>query len=147
MNEPVVPSAVFDTNVLARILLAPQGYSARLLKALATGRCLLVSSEAILAELRDVLGRPHVQRHRPSTPREIRSAVQSFRQTALVVAGHYEVFVVRTDPKDNPILACALEAGANYLVTDDRKDLLPLKHWRGIQIVSVPGFLRLLAVR
>ena len=56
---------------------------------------------------------------------------------------------VSTDPKDNPVLACAIEGLADYVVTDDRRDLLPLKVVRlaghaAIQIVSAAGFLRIL---
>lgn len=53
---------------------------------------------------------------------------------------------VADDPKDNPVLACALEGHADFVVTDDRKHLLPLKHYHGIQIVSMPLFLRTLGV-
>jgi hypothetical protein len=46
-------------------------------------------------------------------------------------------------------LACAIEGLADYVVTDDRRDLLPLKVVRlaghaAIQIVSAAGFLRIL---
>jgi len=68
---------------------------------------------------------------------------------AVVVPGRYRVDLVSTDPKDNPVLACAIEGVADYVVTDDRRDLLPLKvvHLAGyapIQIVSAAEFLRLL---
>jgi hypothetical protein len=34
---------------------------------------------------------------------------------------------VPTDPDDNMVVACALKGGADYLVTDDRRDGLPIK--------------------
>jgi uncharacterized protein len=46
------------------------------------------------------------------------------------------------DPRDNHVLACAIEGDADFLVTDDRRHLLPLKHYQRVQIVSVPDFLR-----
>ncbi len=54
-----------------------------------------------------------------------------------------------TDPKDNKVVACALEGDADFLVTGDRRDLLPLEvvHVQGrkpVRVVSVPTFLRLL---
>ena len=45
------------------------------------------------------------------------------------------------DPKDDPFLACALAAGADYLVTSDR-DLLVLEKPFGISIVTPAEFLR-----
>ena len=136
------PKAVVDANVLVRFVLTPRGFSARLRRAIERRRFALVTSEAILAEVTDVLGRPRVQRHRPYPPELVRRAVASLRRLAIVVPGRYTVFAVADDPKDNPVLACALEADADFVVTDDRKHLLPLKHYHRIQIVSVPDFLR-----
>ena len=44
------------------------------------------------------------------------------------------------DPKDDPILALSLAAGAEILVSSDR-DLLVLHPWRGIRIVTPADFL------
>lgn len=138
------PRAVLDANILTRVLLTPRGFSARLLDMLEAGQFILLTSEFILAEVADLLARPHVQRYGPYPPREIREAVEALRAIATVVPGRYEVFAVADDPDDNPILACALEGNANFVVTDDRKHLLPLKHYHGIQIVSAPLFVRVL---
>ncbi len=136
--------AVLDSNILARFLLTPRGFSGRPLGILETGGFTLVTCEAILTEVSDVLARPHVQRYGPYPPHEIVEAVDALRGVAEVVPGRYEVFTVADDPKDNPVLACALEGDADFVVTDDRKHLLPLTHYHGIQIVSMPLFLRTL---
>ena len=87
---------------------------------------------------------------RPLSSAEIEDNIASVRAiAAVVVPGRYRVDLVSTDPKDNPVLACAIEGMAGYVVTDDRRDLLPLKVVRlagqsPIQIVSAAGFLRLL---
>ena len=76
--------------------------------------------------------------------------IARLRRVALVVPGHYEdLDKVPSDLKDNIVVGCALEAGADYIVTDDRRDLLPLKviwcaGYRPVQIVSPLAFLRLL---
>jgi len=41
---------------------------------------------------------------------------------------------------DNEILACALATEADYLVTGDKKHLLPLKSFRRISIISPNEF-------
>lgn len=55
----------------------------------------------------------------------------------------YAVSKVRKDPEDNKFIACALEGEADYIVSGD-DHLLGLKHYRGIQIVDAPGFLKVL---
>ena len=45
---------------------------------------------------------------------------------------------------DNKVLGCAVEAKADYLVTGDRRHLLPLEEHRGVQIVNAPQFLSIL---
>ncbi|MYA04561.1 MAG: hypothetical protein F4Y37_08125 [Caldilineaceae bacterium SB0664_bin_22] len=53
--------------------------------------------------------------------------------------------VIKPDHADNRILECGLEASADYLVTGDRRHLLPLKKYRGTRIVNTPQFLSALA--
>ena len=50
--------------------------------------------------------------------------------------------VVKEDPADNRILECARAAGSDFIVTGD-KDLLRIRQYAGIQIVSVSDFLDL----
>ncbi len=42
------------------------------------------------------------------------------------------------------ILECVMEASAGYLITGDRKHLLPLGEHRGVKILSAPRFLSVL---
>lgn len=52
--------------------------------------------------------------------------------------------VVLNDPRDDPILAAAVAAKADYLVTGDRAHLLPIGEYAGIRIVSPSAFLQIL---
>ena len=45
------------------------------------------------------------------------------------------------DPKDNIVLAAALEASADYIVTLDGKHLIPIKYFHGTYIVYPNSFL------
>lgn len=49
--------------------------------------------------------------------------------------------VIEGNEADNRILACAVEASADYLVTGDRRHLLPLGRIEGVRIVNAPVFL------
>ncbi len=134
--------AVVDANVLVRALLSRAGPSARLLRAAAQGSFQLVLSPFLLRELRLGLLQPRVRRRYGLAVEDIAAFVADVGVIADIVPGHLEVHYASRDPKDNPVLACALEGGADVLVTDDRRDLLPLKYFHGVQIVSVPDFLR-----
>jgi putative PIN family toxin of toxin-antitoxin system len=145
--------AVLDTQLLIRAFHTARGATGGLVRALQDDRFHLISSEPLLEELRRTFCRPEVQRIaplRPLLPHEIEDNIASVRAiAAVVVPGRYQVDLVSTDPKDNPVLACAIEGLADYVVTDDRRDLLPLKVVRlaghaAIQIVSAAGFLRIL---
>jgi uncharacterized protein len=54
-----------------------------------------------------------------------------------------KIRVIERDPKDDPILACALKVKADYIVSKD-DHLKDLKEYRGIRIVSSQEFLELL---
>jgi putative PIN family toxin of toxin-antitoxin system len=110
----------------------------------------LVTSEILLGELVDVLRLPRLQKLGPFSEQEIERAVGAIRRVSLVVPGDYQdLEKVPTDLKDNIVVCCALESEAEYIVTDDRRDLLPLKvircaGYHPVQIVRPLDFLRLL---
>jgi predicted nucleic acid-binding protein len=52
--------------------------------------------------------------------------------------------VIITDPDDNMVLECAVVGHANYIVTGDKKHLLPLQNYQGIEIVNAANFLSLM---
>lgn len=53
-------------------------------------------------------------------------------------------FLDDIDPDDKMFLAVAYESDVDYLVSLDKKHLLPLKHYHGTQVVDPSTFLRLL---
>jgi len=142
--------AVLDTNLVVRILISPFGVTSRLLAALTEQAFQFVTSETLLEELVDVLEYPRLRKYAPFSDQDLRRIVAVLRHVALVVPGDYqELDKVPTDFKDNIVICCALESEAEYIVTDDRRDLLPLKvircaGYRPVQIVSPLAFLRLL---
>ncbi len=141
------PRAVLDANLIVRGLLTPYGGAGRLLVSLAQGLFVFVTSESILYEVATILSEPRVQRYGPFPPQEIRQRVDLLRRIGVLVAGKLDVSLVPTDAKDNPVAACALEGGAEYIVTDDRRDLLPLKvirvaGYKPVQIVAPRAFLK-----
>jgi putative PIN family toxin of toxin-antitoxin system len=48
--------------------------------------------------------------------------------------------VIEKDPDDDIILECAVVSRANYIVTGDKKHLLPLQNYQNIQIITAIKF-------
>lgn len=61
-----------------------------------------------------------------------------------IVVPQQNISIIKRTPADNRVLECALEAGAKFIVTGDRKDLLSLGSFRGTLIISVAEFLSVL---
>jgi predicted nucleic acid-binding protein len=51
--------------------------------------------------------------------------------------------VIKENDDDNRILECAIEGRVQYLISGDRKHLLPLKEYQGAKILSPAEFLKL----
>ena len=65
---------------------------------------------------------------------------------ARLLPGDYDgVKAIQADESDNVFLAAALEAGADYLVTQD-PHLLRLKYFHGTHIISLAQFAHLLTI-
>ena len=62
-----------------------------------------------------------------------------------VVSISGQLKVVAGDPDDDKVLECAVVAGATHVVTGDRRHLLPMRSYAGIQIVTPAEFLAAMA--
>jgi uncharacterized protein len=70
---------------------------------------------------------------------------RAMAQIRRVAGGIHEpaesVGVIEDDPTDNRILECAVAAGAQLIVTGDKRHLLPLGSFRGVSIVTLEDFI------
>jgi predicted nucleic acid-binding protein len=79
-----------------------------------------------MAEVRDVLARPRVQRQFPALTGDLVDRfVAALERQALVIPEVTRVFAYERDPKDEPYINLAIAAGAGYLVSRDT-DILDL---------------------
>ena len=125
---------VLDTNVVASALLWG-GTPERLIELAGEGTLDLATSEALLAELAGILGRPkfaHKLRQKNLSAVEIVARYRELTET--VEAAPIEEARLR-DPDDAAILACALAARAEAIVSGDA-DLHALGNYQGIPILS-----------
>jgi putative PIN family toxin of toxin-antitoxin system len=71
----------------------------------------------------------------------IQGDIRFIARSAIAVNPKSVPLVIQRDPKDNHIIACALEGKADFIVSGD-KDLLSLKEYQGIVIERPIDFLR-----
>ena len=126
--------AVFDTNVLIAALIT-EGICSKLLHRARTGEFTLVSCPFIMKELRRILSKKFrlANGEMALTMEPVTEAVDQIIEHTLKFKG------VCRDADDDNILACALAAKAEYLVTGDA-DLLVLKRYQGIRIITPRDF-------
>jgi putative PIN family toxin of toxin-antitoxin system len=140
-----MPKAVLDTTVFVRAFLrnVPGGVSHDLLRFAYQGTFGVFSCDGILQETARVLLRDSSKRKRyVYSDAEVVTYCQDMALLATIVGDLPFVKVVR-DPNDDMIVACALAASADYIVTRD-KDLLSLGTYQEIGIVTPEAFLHVL---
>ena len=134
--------AVADTNVVVSGLFG-HGVPRRILDLAHAGSVDLYTSAVLLAELEDVLGRPLFAQHLESLGLTPSSLVLNYSALATLVSPATISAVITDDPDDDAVLACALAARADAIVSGD-KHLLSLGRFQGIPVVSALGLLNML---
>jgi putative PIN family toxin of toxin-antitoxin system len=127
---------VFDTNVLVSALVFPGGRGEQALQRILEERDELVLSKAILDELLGVLARKFAR-----DAEELARAALLLGELATLVKPGRRLKVLRDDP-DNRVLECAAAGAAALIVTGDR-ELLDLKEYGGVWIVSLRDYVEL----
>lgn len=130
---------VADTNILIAGLLW-RGLSHRLIRLAEAKAITLCATEETIEELRGVLGRPKFHAKLQERHTTVSTVVLALISLVTLVPVMANVHVVEADPDDNIFIACALAAGANYIVSGD-DHLLQLEEHQGIPIVTVREFL------
>ncbi len=137
-NSAKKQRVVLDTNVFISAAIAPGGSPDQILKmALLHQEYTMVVSPALLQEL--VLVSKRHNFHPNAMSRQ--ELLQRVRNKAEMVIPQEQLHIIQDDPSDNRVLEAALAGKANYIVTGDKKHLLPLKEFRGIKIISPRDFL------
>ena len=131
---------VLDTNVIISGLNF-SGNELLVLELARRGRFEFYLSNFILQETAGVLTRKFGWSEERST-----QVLQILRGAAVVVEPQRILSVIESHQADNQVLACALEASADYLITGDRRHLLPLETHGKVRIINAPQFLSLLDV-
>jgi|SRR6185312_682135 len=126
---------VIDTNALVSYLLLPRSSVGKAIqKALEHD---LLFSEATMNELADVLARPKFDAYISMEDRQ--QFLRLLLRIVVVVPVVSRVLVCR-DPHDDKVLEVAINGNADLIITGD-KDLLSLREFKGIAIMSPASYL------
>ena len=126
---------VLDTNVIISALNFP-GNERLVLELALRGRFQFCLSRFILGEVAGVL----IHKFDWDEERTAR-AIETLETAATVIEPPPLEEVIEGGHADNRVLECAVAASADYLVTGDRRHLLPLQEHLGTRIVNSPRFL------
>lgn len=131
---------VLDTNVVVSALVWG-GVPYKLIEAAAAGDIELVTSPALLAELRDALGRKHLASRLTQQRSTVELAITLYAELAVSFSPLATPRVVPVDADDDHVVAAAVAGGAEVVVSGDRH-LLSLGSHQGISIVNAAEAVR-----
>jgi len=126
---------VIDTNVLISAIFWT-GKPKQLLNKVRCRKVIYLTSEDLLDELRDIL----VRKDKPFklSEGEAERVVTGIRELGEIVQTHSQVTFFQ-DERDNHVIECAIDGGAEYIVSGDLH-LLELKSFKGVKIITVSDF-------
>ena len=136
--------AVLDANVYVSALVRPEGPPGQIVQRFLRDAAFeSVLSQAIVDEVLRAFTYPKVRKY---VRRRVDPALwfEDIVVLAHLVAGGHEPARVSQDPDDDKYIAAALDGRAAFLVSGD-PDLLTIKVYEGVRIVSPRAFLDLLA--
>lgn len=134
---------VLDTNVIISGLLW-RGAPRQVITAARDAQIELFSSVELLDELEEVLQRPKLAARLAQIGKTPAELVDEYLALAVIIAAAPLADPVSADPDDDAVLACALAARAEAIVSGD-DDLLTLQVFQTIPILTASAFLARLA--
>jgi uncharacterized protein len=134
---------VLDTNVLVSAHLTRNSNAEKILSLAASGIIEIYLSPLILRELEATLLSPKLMKIHKDTPKQVRNSIDLLEEFVIISPGTIEVDAVKADPDDNKIIACAVEARAQFIISGDHH-LIDLGTYENIRIVNPDLFLKLI---
>ena len=125
-----------DTNVLISAALF-DGKPEEILRLIEEDKLILVISPAILVETTRVLV-DKFQRDKE----EVTRFIKLLYDLGEITRPKRKIRQIKKD-SDNRILECAIEGKADYIVTGDKKHLLPLANFKNIPLITPREFLKI----
>lgn len=127
--------AVFDTNVLFSAI-GWRGAPYQCVELARSGQVRGLTCREILDELADILARKL-----RFSDEQIADSLTDLLPALGVVEITGNLRAVAADPADDKVIECAVAGQATHIVTGDRRHLLPMITYAGIQIVRPAEFM------
>ncbi len=132
---------VVDINTVVSGITRAAGNPYQGLELWRQGAIELLSATATVTELERVLTYPRVRKLHQISDEQIKRFVALYRTQTTHVVVNFTLRAVESDSDDNMIIDLAVAGNARDIVTGDKKHLLPLGRYQGIEIVSPATFL------
>lgn len=117
---------IFDCNVFLQAAINEESLARNCYRLVEEGTVELFVSEDVLAEIKDVIDRPHIkERFASLTDERIENFIESIKTLAVIVRKIPKVFSLPRDIDDEIYINLAVESEADYIITRDR-DLIDL---------------------
>jgi hypothetical protein len=133
---------LLDTNQLVSSLLSARGLQRGLIDAWRNRDFVLVLAPGQVEEVGEVLSRPKIARRYAIPAADREAFLDLLRNEGIPLPSAARPRVCR-DPDDDILRGCAAAGRADYLVTGD-EDLLSVRTFQGVAVVSARIFLSLL---
>ncbi|MEI6729625.1 MAG: putative toxin-antitoxin system toxin component, PIN family [Pseudomonadota bacterium] len=131
--------AVIDTNIFISYLLLPNSRPAKIITLWQRGKFDVLTAKPQIDELMTVTRYPKIKERISSVLAG--RLINELRDLSIMV-DYLPKVGVSPDPYDNYLLSIAIGGGADYFVSGDKTDLLALKKYDGVSIISVTNFLK-----
>lgn len=136
LNISTATKVCLDANIFVSALLFG-GKPDEILDFAALKQIKIIASPVIFMELRHVLTDKFGW-----SDNDTKQALKSLMAIVTLIEPKHKLNKIKYGP-DNRILECALEGKVDYIVTGDKKHLLPLGEFEGIKIVTATEFLKI----
>jgi len=133
MNTSTGIRVCLDTNVFISAFIF-SGNPAKIFDLAVDKKIIVVTSPAITAEVGRVLAEKFEWNEY-----DIKKQLKVISEVCELVTPQKRVRFIKYQP-DNKILECVLEGRTDYIVTGDKKHLLPLKNFKNIPIITPENF-------
>jgi putative PIN family toxin of toxin-antitoxin system len=128
---------VLDTNLIISAFILPNSIAAQALE-IGLEYFDPVCSKEVLYELLDVIKRDKFAKY--ATKQELTERLNLYTQAVIFMDVVMEVTDCK-DPKDNKFLSLALTSGAKLIVSGDKKDLICMNPYKGVDILRLREFM------
>ena len=132
---------VLDSVVLVSAFITDNGLAAELLDRAAENADLYTTKEILQEIQRVLLEKDHLRSRFSYDDTNVERFIQALEAISVAVSPSFQLQVIERDPKDDMIIACAVEAQAHYIVSRDL-DLLDLEEYQEIRIISPEDCIR-----